>query len=51
MRGSILRIYAEIWKAAAPADLIDVEVLCVSDERALGPQRSSLDSEHTSVRH
>jgi hypothetical protein len=31
-----LRIYAQIWKAAAPADLIDVAVLCASDDPRSG---------------
>jgi hypothetical protein len=30
--GIDLRIYTQIWKAAAPADLIDVAVLCASDD-------------------
>jgi hypothetical protein len=31
-----LRIYAQIWKAAAPAHLIDVAVFCASDDPHTG---------------
>jgi len=31
-RGVLARVYAEIWKDAAPAHLIDFAVFCVSDD-------------------
>src|SRR5215472_17113872 len=41
--GIDLRIYAQIWKAAAPAHLIDVAVFCVSDDSHTGTAATPSD--------